>query len=88
MIDYDDVINKHRERLLKSQDQGASKEGEGESQQTENTGEEGAEKPEENTIRLPQIHKTTKVFKPPTSMSPTQKRLFHTVRLLTINNTV
>lgn len=66
MIDYDDVINKHRERLLKPQDQGASKEGEneGDSQQTEDTGEEGAENPEENSIRLPQIHKTTKVIKP------------------------
>lgn len=62
VIDYDDVINKHRERLLKPQDQGASKEGEneGDSQQTEDTGEEGAENPEENSIRLPQIHKTTK----------------------------
>lgn len=64
MIDYDDVINKHRERLLKPQEQGASKDGEVEDeiQQTEDTGEEGAEKQEENTIRLPQIHKTTKVF--------------------------
>lgn len=52
-------------------DQGASKEGEneGDSQQTEDTGEEGAENPEENSIRLPQIHKTTKVIKPSTSMS-------------------
>lgn len=71
MIDYDDVINKHRERLLKPQDEGASKEGEneGDSQQTEDTGEEGAENPEENSIRLSQIHKTTKVIKPSTSMS-------------------
>lgn len=62
VIDYDDVINKHRERLLKPQEQGASKDGEGEDeiQQTEDTEEEGAEKQEENTIRLPQIHKTTK----------------------------
>lgn len=60
VIDYDDVINKHRERLLKPQEQGASKDGEDEIQQTEDTGEEGAEKQEENTIRLPQIHKTTK----------------------------
>lgn len=64
VIDYDDVINKHRERLLKPQEQGASKDGEGEDeiQQTEDTGEEGAEKQEENTIRLPQIHKTTKML--------------------------
>lgn len=60
VIDYDDVINTHRSRVVKNQEQEDSKEEEETEKQTTETTDETPG----GAVRLPQIHKTAKVLIP------------------------
>lgn len=83
VIDYDDVINTHRSRVVKNQEQEDSKEEEETEKQTTETTDETPG----GAVRLPQIHKTAKVLVFAEYLVPFEK-LFSGLNIYCLNKIV